>query len=251
MLAIFQYPFPDAGTIGAVRSARLYTVDLAQSYDAIFVFSGGSPGANAAIRNRRITHIVDGGGAGARIFYRDRNRRAPHNLMTSGELVSRHLSTLNLRLEHEEGYERALSFVDDGTPENGNPAIDFTVAFGQGSKTTSFAFCEETGLYSIRQYNRDYVDGNNNQQIAVTNVLVLRMATSGIPGDNAGRLQITTTGTGTGYFINGGKYIPINWSRADNESQFHYTLEDGSELMLGRGQTFIAIIRGNMNVDFR
>jgi len=249
MLAIFQNP-TEASVIGAVRSARLYTVDIAQSYDAIFVFSGGSPQANAAIRNRGITHIVDGGGRGARIFFRDRNRRAPHNLMTSGEFISRHLADLNLRLEHEEGYVRALNFIEDGTPENGEPATDFSVMFGPNSKTTTFIFNEETGLYYLRQYGSPYNDGNNNQQIAVTNVLILRMATSGVPGDTEGRLAITTTGTGTGYFVNGGYVIPINWSRENNSSQFIYTTEDGEPLELGRGRTYVCIIRSTMNVEF-
>jgi hypothetical protein len=171
--------------------------------------------------------------------------------MTSGQLIADNLPDLGLRLEHEEGYERALLFVDYGTPEYGETALNFTVAFGQGAKTTSFTFDEETNRYYVQQYGRANIDGDNdNQQIAVTNVLILRMATRGIPGDNAGRLEITTTGTGTGYFVNGGKYIPINWSREDNSSQFIYTLEDDSPLYLGRGQTYIAIVRANTEIDF-
>jgi len=251
MLALFQDP-SEAGVIGAVRSARLYTVDLAQSYDAIFMFSGGSPQANAAIRNRRITHIVDGGGRGAQVFYRDRSRRAPHNLMTSGSLLEQHLPYLDLRLEHSGDFEHSLAFAKNGTPEYGSPATTFTVVFSPNAKSTSFSFNEETGLYSVRQHGRDHVDGNTNTQLEITNVLILRMATSGVPGDTAGRLAITTTGSGTGYFVNGGKYIPINWSRADNDSQFVYTLNDDYDtpLILGAGRTYICIIRSNMTVEF-
>jgi len=76
------------------------------------------------------------------------------------------------------------------------------------------------------------------------------MATAGVPGERAGRLNITTTGTGTGYFVCGGEYVEINWSRANESSQFIYTLTDGSELVLGQGKTYICLIRNNMNVEF-
>jgi len=40
----------------------------------------------------------------------------------------------------------------------------------------------------------------------------------------------------------GGKYIDIKWSRTDYSSQFKYALDDGSELFLGRGKTYICIV---------
>jgi len=249
MLAIFQ-DVSDVGRIGTVRSARAYTVDIAQSYDAIFVFAGGSPQAYAAVRNRGINHLDDITGRGSGAFVRDNSRRAPNNLFTSGAGLARTIPNMNFRTELPEGYIRALSFVEDGTPADGDVAMDFTVQFGTGSKTTSFTFNEETRRYYLRQYGAAYVDAGNNQQVAVTNVLILKMATSGIAGDTAGRLQITTTGTGTGYFVNGGYVIPINWSRDGVGGQFRYTTLDGQELMLGMGRTYICIIRPNMTVEF-
>ena len=253
MLAFYQ-DVSDVGVIGSIRSARTYTVDFAQSYDAIFIFAGGSPQAYSALKNRPITYTDDVTGRGSEIYYRDATRRAQkgyaHSLMTAGSRITNYLPKTNYRLEHAQGYERALSFTEDGTPEGGKPAVDFTVKFGPNTKTTTFSYSEETDLYNLRQYGAPYIDGNNSAQVAVTNVLILKMATSGISGDTEGRLNITTTGNGSGYFVCGGEYIEINWSRAANESQFIYTLKDGSELALGQGKTYICIIRSNMEVDF-
>jgi len=175
-------------------------------------------------------------------------------MVTSGELLSTWLpeyySDRNLRLELEEDFERALSFAEDGTPLDGGPALNFDVRFATRGKTTSFEFNEEDGLYYLSQYNRAFIDGNNDSQVAVTNVLILRMAISGIPGDREGRLNIRTTGSGTGYFVCGGKYVEIEWSREDNSSQFVYTLTDGSELVFGQGQTFICIVPNTTEIDF-
>ena len=159
-------------------------------------------------------------------------------------------SERNLRLKLEEDFERALSFSEDGTPLDGSPALNFDVRFATRGKITSFEFNEEEGVYNIRQYNRAFIDGNCDTEVAVTNVLILRMAISGMPGDREGRLNIRTTGSGTGYFVNGGEYVEIEWSREDNESQFVYTLMDGSELILGQGQTYICIVPNAMEINF-
>ncbi len=44
--------------------------------------------------------------------------------------------------------------------------------------------------------------------------------------------------SGTGYFVTGGAYVPIKWSRNDINSCFTYMLEDGTALNLSRGTTY-------------
>ena len=253
MLAIYQ-DVSDVGVIGSVRSARHYTVDLAQSYDSIFIFAGYSPQANTVIKNRKIDHFDEVHGVGPEMYYRDSARRASmgseHSLMTSGSKIMEHLPKYDLREEHDEGYECALSFSEDGTPEGGEKALEFTVRFGGEGKTTGFSYNDETRLYDLRQYGNAYIDGGNRQQVSVTNVLILKMAIAGIPGDTEGRLNITTMGTGEGYYACGGEYVEIQWSRENESAQFRYTLKDGSELVLGQGKTFICLIRTTGTVDF-
>jgi len=251
MLAIFQ-DVSDVGVIGSVRSSRLYYVDIAQSYDAFYVFAGGSPGAYNALSNRDITKFDGVAGPRSEIFYRDSHRRSTmgyeHSLCTTGERIMERMPNYDIRKEHEEGYVRALSFAEDGTPEGNAPAVDFSVKFGGSSKTTSFKYNKEDHLYYVSQYDKDYRDGNDDIQVAVTNILILRTSISGIPGDNAGRLDVKTTGQNTGYFICGGKYIEIDWSRDDLTSQFIYSLKDGSELILGQGKTYICIVSNSVDV---
>ena len=105
----------------------------------------------------------------------------------------------------------------------------------------------------MRQYNRDFTDANNGKHVSFANVIVLRMPISALSGQyaGAGRRDMSTVGSGDGYFAHGGKYIEIKWSRPDKSSQFTYTLEDGSELKLGRGTTYIGITSTNTNVTFK
>ena len=253
MLALYQ-DVSNVGVIGSIRSARFYFVDIAQSYDSVFIFTGGSPQAYEAVTARRLTYLDDITGPHRHIFYRDQHRRvtmgSEHSLVTSGALITEHLPTYNnFRLTHNEGYKRNLLFTEDGAPENGEPAANISVSFST-YKPTLFSYDEEDNLYYLRQYNRSYVDGNNNSHIGVTNVLVLRTNVSGIPGDREGRLNIRTTGTGEGYYINGGKYIEIEWSREGEADQYEYALPDGTPLVLGQGKTYICIIPTNQPVTF-
>ena len=251
MLALYQ-DVSEVEVIGSIRSARTYYVDIAQSYDAVYIFAGGSPGAYRVLSARDITRL-DGVGGRADIFYRDRQRMntmsMEHTMVTTGERIMQWLPTYGFRLEHEEGYERALNFSDESDTLEGLEAQDFSVRFSS-SKTTSFTYDEDDGLYYLQQYGRAYSDGNDATQLSVANILILRTNVSRIPGDAEGRLDIRTTGSGTGYYVNGGKYIEVLWSREDESSQFAYTLTDGAELSLGRGQMYICIIPNENEVSF-
>ena len=252
MLALYQ-DVSDVGVIGSIRSSRAYYIDIVQNYDAVYIFAGGSPEAYTILSNRNTTRLDGVNGRQTQIFYRDRQRAQTmvfeHTLVSSGELITRWLPTYNFRLEHENGFDNALSFTDDGTPADGAPALEFTVRFSSG-KTTSFSYLAADSLYYAGQFGRSYKDGNDDTQLAFTNVLILKTAISRIAGDSEGRMRIATIGSGDGYFVCGGQYVEINWSRADATSQFSYTVKDGSELVFGRGRTYICIVPNDVNVDF-
>ena len=186
-------------------------------------------------------------------FYRDSYRRSnlgsEHSLMVNSERLFAALPSFDMRLEHNANYSQTLEFVLDGTPAGGS-AADKVVVQLSSSKSTTFIYDENRGRYAVEQHGRRHIDGNNNEQLHSVNVLVLKTHISGIPGDDAGRRRIDTVGSGTGYFINGGRYVEINWSRASNDDQFRYTLTDGSTLQLGRGNSYICIIPLDSDVRF-
>jgi hypothetical protein len=102
----------------------------------------------------------------------------------------------------------------------------------------------------MRQFNRDFIDVNNDTRPAFTNIIVMKTSISGIPGDGSGRQNVVTVGSGEGYYINGGRYIEIEWSRADKAAPFIYTHKNGSPLELGIGKTYIGIIPTRMSASF-
>ena len=253
MLAVYQ-DVTDVGVIGSVRSARPYYLDLAQGHDAVYIHAGGSPQAYELLKSRGITHLDGVNGSRQDIFYRDSSRRQAmgyeHSLVTSSERIQKHLPTYKIRLEHEEGYKVPMTFADDAVLEAGTSATNFDVVFSS-TKKTSFEYNADEGKYYLSQYKKAYKDGNDGTQVDASNILILKTKIGQISGDKEGRLSVTLTGSGSGYFICGGKAVEISWSKAGASSPFIYTLKDGSDLTFRTGRTYICIVPQDVNIDIK
>jgi hypothetical protein len=255
MLGIFQ-DFSDVSKAGSIRSIRHYTVQIAESYDAILLASGGSEPALNEVRDRNITYLQEGA-RGSTVFVRDRNRipgrrvDGLHSVVTTNYRLIRWLDDSDLRLEHDANRENVLKFTDNATPVGGADALQVVVRFSTG-KNSTFEYNADSNVYHMRQFNRDFIDANDDERVSFTNLLIIKTPVTALSGQyaGAGRRDMPTTGTGEGYFVHGGKFIEIIWSRADKASQFVYTLRDGTELNLGRGNTYIGVVPTNMRVDF-
>ena len=124
----------------------------------------------------------------------------------------------------------------------GGAAENVQVTFNT-SKSTSFTYHADSGKYTAVQYKADYKDGATGEAVPFTNLLILSADTKTV--DSYGRLAVDLIGSGTGYFVTGGKYVPIKWARSDINSCFTYTLEDGTALNLSRGTTYVGVIPTN------
>ena len=253
-LALYQ-DFTDVAKVGCIRSARHYTVEIAQSYDGILLTAGGSPQALSYVRSSGVPHLNEVEGPRREVFYRDRNRisgrrmESMHSVVTTNERLLQWLPKYDFRLTHEEDFETALNFTENGTPTSGSTANRVVARFSAG-KTTTFTYNSDKKVYRVNQFNRELTDANNGANPEFTNILILKTSVRGIPGDEAGRQNVLTTGEGEGYFVCGGKFTEIKWSRQNNASQYVYTNKDGSDLELGVGRTFICIIPTTMDADF-
>jgi len=245
MVGVYQ-SLEGVGTLGSIRSTRPYYLEVALGHDALLVHAGASPEAYDDIKSWGVDNM-DGvnGGSDAKIFWRDAERKKnagyEHSLVTSGEKVLEYLAKDHFRPEHKDGYAYTQAFAIDGTPEGGSDASKLTLKFS-AYKTGIFTYDPETKLYMVGQYGKNYMDGATGEQVGVTNVLVLETEIGEIPGDSYLRCRARMTGEGEGQFFCGGKSVDIKWSKADRNSQFVYTLADGTPLVLGQGVSYVCII---------
>lgn len=251
MMAVFQ-DVTNADVIGSIRSARPYFVDIALGLDAIYIHAGGSPDAYTEFVSTAIYHLDGVNGKKQDIFFRDKNRLKTmdfeHTLVTTAEKILKYLPTYGVNLEHKSSYTTNMTFSDNVTMAGELKAESIKAHFSS-SKTTTFEYSAEDDLYAVSQYGTAYIDGNDKTQLSVKNLLILRTNINVISGDDKGRIDVDTTGSGTGTFYCGGKYVDIKWSRAKNSSQFIFTLVDGTELVFGRGKTYICIISNKDMID--
>ena len=244
MMAIFSH-IENAGVLGSIRSIRPYYVDIALAYGAVSVHSGASTAAYEYIAGLGMDDI-DGGTTAYtdEAFYRDSARMAKgyeHSMFTTGNGLRTCAEKLGYALQSPGSYSSGRSFTEAATPAGGESASEISIYFSSvNSKTTKLHYNGDTGVYTAEQHGGDYIDGNTGEALGFTNVLVLSAGT--VQLDDDGRLSVELTGTGSGYFACGGKYAPIKWSRAGQNSPFVYTLSNGTPLDLGVGKTYIAVV---------
>lgn len=249
MMAIFS-DIQSADNLGSIRSIRPYYIDISLGYGAVTCHAGGSDAAYSRIRNEKIENI-DGvrGTYPVSVFHRDSVRLASgyateHTLFTDGSKLYECADKLGYSLVLPDNYENGLNFVDDGTPENGSIAENVKIVFNSG-KSTGLVFHDDTGMYTATQYGGDYNDGNTGDVVAFNNVIAIYAPSKVL--DNYGRLSVDLFSGGDGYYACGGKYISITWSRENVNDCFHYYLEDGTELQVEEGTTYIAVLALNQS----
>lgn len=234
--------YADLEKIGSVRSARHYYINIANEYDAIYVHYGQSKPAKKLLEKGAIDNIngmtYDPG------FYRDNSRVAPHNAYTTGERIVQGIKDKEYKDTYSETHEKVLSFNETDTDlESDQVANTVHVNFSSYSQPY-FIYDPEKKIYDRYEYNSPQIDNmadENDNVLQFKNIIVQQSKYECINPENDLQ-ELTQVGEGTGYYITNGKAIPIKWSKSGKKAKTKYTTEDGEELLLNPGKTWISII---------
>jgi len=233
--------------IGPVRSARHYFLDFSMEYDAIYVHYGGSPQAGSDIKKLKVNEI-DGLYLGPDVFWD--LTKDPGNWQdsyTSMEKLKKYAEKKSFKDTTDAGFP--LTYNETGSdivPADGSNAVNITLKYP--SMTSSYVYDSETGTYKRFRLGKEHMERVSGKQLEAKNIIVMFMRNWDIKGDSAGRQDMDTTGSGTGYFITRGKAVKLKWSKESRSSQTKYTYENGEPVVLNRGQTWIQIMPINAKV---
>ena len=242
--------------VPAQKMAVAYTEAMAHQYPRIKLRLGGhSKGGNLAVWagvfcptavQRRIAAVWsnDGPGFHEDILSQPRHIRLAERIHT----IVPKSSVVGMLLEHEEDYRCQMNFVEDGTPAGGAEAPRITVPVSH-YKTGGFTYDPDSRLYRVEEYGEPYVDGDSGEQVAVTNVIVLKTACR-YTGDSLGHITVDLSSGGTGYFACGGKVIDLTWSKDFPDGQLQYYDLSGSPISFGVGRTYVVIVPLDCAVSF-
>ncbi len=244
-MMVFYADPTNVPVIGSIRSARAYNIDTAMGYDAFLVHCGCSSEGDEMIAAYGMEDIDQiNGRCGPDSFYRDpvrsEQRGNEHSLMAVGSAIAASPAALGYRVEHQDGYDYSygLSFSDDAVSQctaGDVSSINITYA---GGKTADFTYNPDSDTYTMYQYDEEYTDDGAPGSVPFKNVINI-FANTYLQSDGQ-HLTIDLT-NGNGQFFTGGKYVPILWYKNGVSDVFHFTLEDGTPLVLSKGRTFVAL----------
>ncbi|RKP48734.1 DUF3048 domain-containing protein [Cohnella endophytica] len=234
LVAIFQSK-EFADPIGPVRSIRPYFIQVGEFYSGVLVHVGASNDAFAILQRQHKEDLDEITNAGA-YFYRDKSRKAPHNVYTTldqlraGAAKRKYKDTATVPL---------LSFSRN-PPDlaTAAAATKIDIKFMLWDYKVSYTYDGATGLYNRFINEKPHVDKNNDKQLTATNLVVL--STKHETKDDYGRLVVDLDSGGDAVLFQQGKVIPCTWQR--KQGDVIRLMKDGQELPFLPGTTYYHIV---------
>lgn len=248
LLAVFT-DYDDIAKIGPVRSARMAYGIVTAEYDAIFIHYGGSDDGYEKIEEYNLDDID--GMNDQQVFYRDKSRVAPHNAYINSETLASGITSYNYRSTKAATSDAKFKFNETDTDlASGETATKVTTPFSNYQKPY-FTYNETTKTYDRFQYNSPQIDDLTGNQLTYKNIIIQVVNEYAL--DAGGHQAMDMVGSGSGYYMTNGKYVKITWKKTSDTSVTKYYLEDGTELSLNPGKTWISIFpkdrEGNISIQ--
>lgn len=258
IMAIFKDK--NVSLIGPIRSARHYFLDYALESDAIYTHYGWSTYAQNDIKALNVNNI--NGLYDEAPFWRDKTISAPHNVFTSTEKIYAYAKQKKYRTTttdwkllnyttDEVNLDSPISTTTQINPETGKKekvpvtreglltATSIAIPYSY-YQTRGYTYDAERQVYLRYMNNESHIDKTSGQQLYYKNIIIEQVSNSQL--DKEGRQDLDTTGTGTGYYITNGYAAPIYWTKSTRSAKTIYKYNDGSEVEINDGNTFIQIM---------
>lgn len=226
--------------IGSIRSARHYYLDYALENDAIYVHHGQSPQAQSDFSKLGVDRVVVDN---TKTGWRDNSLKVAteHRLFTSIEKLNSGLGKIRTTRNNDLLLNYSIDELDLSKMENAQSAKSVSIKYSS-STTSSYEYDSENQVYKRFVNDKAHTDYVTKEQYTFKNIITYQVGNYTInDGENKGRQELENIGSGTGYFISNGYAVPIKWEKDSRASQTKYYFENGEELIVNDGNTFIQI----------
>lgn len=236
----------DLDKIGPIRSSRHYFLDYALENDAIYVHFGWSPQAESDISKYKVNNI-NGIAESSTNFWRVKDKKAPHNAVTSTKNILTMASSKKYRTTSSQ--KSILNYKkDDVNLEEGIVANEVKIPYSK-SHEVSYKYNEETKKYERYSKGTKQTDWDTKEAIATKNIIITFAENyTLVDVENKGRQGLKNTGDKKGYYITNGKAIEIVCSKSSRTDKTVYKDLEGNEINVNDGNTFIQICPLNAKV---
>ncbi len=227
----FVYHSQTAPEVGPIRSGRRQDVNLFGSLNKpVFAWAGGNKTVTAEVQNSDLVDLSQFKCKGS-CYRSGDDKPVEFTLMFNVEKVFA-MTFENAGVPEPQFAYRSADAATPGTPSAG---VNLTMESYQVEWTWNAA----TGLYERNQNGRTDKD-RDGTPMTTTNVVVLEMVYN--PGIS-GSPDAVSVGKGEAWVFTGGSVVHGTWTRADRTHVFTLTDDDGDEIELMPGRTFIELPR--------
>ncbi len=238
---------------GPIRSVRMTQAELREEWDAGFVFYGAqeSDGTNvislfqktgASQKGVLFSGIVSHSKPWKKYYTRAKDRPNPHHVDADVKAMQ------SLIPDDFQAPPRPYLFTDD-LPKEGERATNIFIQQQNPAYSSSFAYDASINAYLRSVNGMPYVDRNTQVQPSFANLIVQRTTLTFYDNDSA-RPVTVNIGSGNADIFMGGRYMKGFWMRTGMNQRTVFFDQDGNELKLQRGKTFISIVDDNVPVSY-
>ena len=232
LMAIYK-DWQNVGQIGNVRSTRPTNILLASEWNAILIHDGGPFYNNPYFKSTGISHLSGG-------FSRVKNGKAQEfteyvlkndiaKQVTTAAIPSTY--TNPAAMNHWKIGATNLSAKAGNIPANLVQLNCF--------RLTKPYLSYNANTYDYYENKKLAKDGEDKKAPSFANVILQNCTFTQY--DKNGYLIYNVIGQGAGWYITGGKAIPIMWAKASETGITHYYDLSGAEITLNPGKTYIGI----------
>ena len=237
-LALFSSDLPSI--IGPIRSIRPYFIDIVKGFNLPVAHCGGSAEALSTISNDSSIFSINEINQGS-YFWRDSQKKAPHNLYTSYDNIKKYMADKNIEVTKSE----FISFDDDFfNTSNLQPASNIKLHINK-TYNTSYEF--KDNLYYKFMNSEKALDALNNSQVSFSNIVVQKTPIT-LCSDNS-HLNIPIIGEGDGIVFSKGKMINITWKKSSLDSKIVLLDKEGNLVPLSPGKTMWNIVDTKTKIE--
>ena len=233
-LAIFQSDLPD--TIGPVRSARDYYVDLSKGFESLYISHGWSPSAKEKLESGEADYL-NGLFYDGTLFWRADHRKAPHNSYISNENIVEGAVSNHFEITAE---VEPFTFLSDEEVVSlqGEAAKKFVIKYDKSQTwEAAYEYNQTNHSYSRYSNNEQTVDLETGEPISLSNILVVEMDHKRI--DDYGRRGVDLTSGGKAILLQNGIKQEVEWENRDGRI---IPIKNGEIVGFVPGRTWVNIV---------
>jgi hypothetical protein len=254
----------DATKVGPVRSTRIYFDHWAAGLHAILVHVGGNDDAQRQLwllpkifnidENRWEISLFN---TGTPLFWRSRDRAAPHNMYTS----TYQLRQYAVSKRENWAYTGAYLLHKQAKPltARGHSTV-LSIAWANplapipdSNYGVKYVYNRASNTYLRYMGGARHIDANTRQQLRPSNVILMQTGAAA-PDPYAGitpeSILIPTVGTGTAWYFRDGTISRGTWQQRNQYAPIKFFDRGGKEEAFNPGQTWIEAVPPSSHVTW-